>query len=84
MVRYNICQKLPTENVIIRQKFYFILMIDAIFVILDDDSAPLKYNRRCARSSDEGCQEVNIQTPDGNVYPGRVCFCKEDKCNDVV
>ena len=53
---------------------------------LDDEAAPLRYNRRCARnlSHQEGCIEANIQTPDGNTYPGRVCFCDTDDCNDIV
>merc|ERR1712080_185856 len=53
---------------------------------IDDETAPLRYNRRCARSTGEdGCTEANIQTPDGNVYPGRICFCTtEDNCNTIV
>merc|ERR1711894_408684 len=39
---------------------------------IDDESAPLRYNRRCApHLGPEGCTEANIQTPDGNIYPGR-------------
>ena len=55
-------------------------------LFLDDESAPLRYNRRCARNlaHQEGCIEANIQTPDGNTYPGRVCFCDTDDCNDIV
>ena len=57
-----------------------------LFYFTDDEAAPLRYNRRCARnlSHQEGCIEANIQTPDGNTYPGRVCFCDTDDCNDIV
>lgn len=52
---------------------------------IDDESAPLRYNRRCARSTEDGCTEANIQTPDGNTYPGRICFCTSgDDCNTEV
>merc|ERR1711894_415537 len=53
---------------------------------IDDESAPLRYNRRCAHNfGSDGCQEANIQTPDGNTYPGRVCFCSSgDNCNTEV
>merc|ERR1711910_24654 len=46
---------------------------------IDDEAAPLRYNRRCARNlaHQEGCVDANIQTPDGETYPGRVCFCAE-------
>merc|ERR1711997_1270479 len=50
---------------------------------IDDAASSLKYNRRCSRNSEEGCQEVNIQTPDG-VFPGRICFCQGDLCNTIV
>ena len=55
-------------------------------LISDDDAASLKYNRRCARlgSNELGCTEVDIQDPDGNVYPGRICFCQTDMCNTDV
>ena len=61
-------------------------IITCSFRHLDDEAAPLRYNRRCARnlSHQEGCIEANIQTPDGNTYPGRVCFCDTDDCNDIV
>jgi hypothetical protein len=52
---------------------------------IDDESAPLRYNRRCARlgANALGCTEVQISTPDGETYPGRICFCQEDDCNTV-
>jgi len=54
---------------------------------IDDVTAPLRYNRRCARNvgGEDGCQEANIQLPDGELYPGRVCFCSTgDNCNTEV
>merc|ERR1712051_701891 len=38
---------------------------------IDDVTAPLRYNRRCARNvgGEDGCQEANIQLPDGELYP---------------
>ena len=57
------------------------------FSFLDDETAPIRYNRRCASNNglDDGCTKANIEMPDGTVYPGRVCFCTSgDDCNTEV
>ena len=53
-------------------------------LIVDDDTAPIRYNRMCALSKGEdGCFKVKLNV-EGKIYPGRQCFCSTgNNCNTV-
>lgn len=54
-------------------------------LLIDDVTAPLRYNRRCAlNNGKDGCVKVNVRA-EGKIYPGRQCFCSTgDDCNTNV
>jgi len=54
-------------------------------LIVDDNTAPIRYNRRCGESNlEDGCVKVNL-TLAGITYPGRACSCTTgDNCNTKV
>lgn len=51
-------------------------------LIIDSDTAPIRYNRRCGISpGSDGCKHVQVRFQ-GQDYPGRICFCTSGSdCN---